>query len=90
MSAREQSKRAQLNFDHLLPEPEDLPGPENAMPCVCGFAYPWFEVFEPKIWGQKEIRVVCKCGREGPFSLWRSDAVEAWNGLIKKLRKEEL
>ena len=56
-------------------EPIEAVGAER---CYCGFKYPWFEVIAP---GKPDsmIKVVCKCGREGPASLWCDDAVEAWN-----------
>ena len=82
-----QFDRAQRRHDNLMPEP-DPPEPDGAVPCVCGFDYPWFEVANSGS-PDAEIRLACKCGRRGPWSRWRSDAVEAWNLKITELRKDE-
>jgi hypothetical protein len=63
------------------PEP---PEPVGAVPCVCGFEHPWFEVGKVNY---DEIRLACKCGRKGSWSRWKSDAVEAWNDYIAEARK---
>lgn len=81
-----QFDKAQRHHDNLMPEP-DPPEPDRAMPCICGFEYPWFDI--GPFSGDREVRLQCKCGRCGPWSLWMGDAVEAWNKKIEELRKEE-
>ncbi len=79
---------AQRRYDNLTPEPY-TPEPGGALPCVCGFAFPWFNLINPGNDEEPpEITIKCRCGREGPSARDLHAAEDKWNAKVEQWTTE--